>query len=47
MIMQIISNLSNDLGCKLILEPGRMLVGESGILITKVLYTKKIKKILL
>ncbi len=41
---KIISNLSNDLGCKLILEPGRMLVGESGILITKVLYTKKNKK---
>ena len=41
---KIILNLSNDLGCKLILEPGRMLVGESGILITKVLYTKKNKK---
>ena len=41
---KIILNLSNDLGCKLILEPGRMLVGESGVLITKVLYTKKNKK---
>ena len=44
---KMILNLSNDLGCKLILEPGRMLVGESGVLITKVLYTKKNKKILL
>jgi len=41
---KMILNLSNDLGCKLILEPGRMLVGESGVLITKVLYTKKNKK---
>ena len=40
---KIISNISNDLGCKLILEPGRMLVAESGILITKVLYIKKNK----
>jgi len=41
---KIISNISNDLSCKLILEPGRMLVAEAGILITKVLYIKKNKK---
>ena len=41
---KIISNISNDLGCKLILEPGRVLVAEAGILITKVLYIKKNKK---
>jgi diaminopimelate decarboxylase len=29
-----------DLGCILILEPGRLLVGNAGILVTKVLYTK-------
>jgi len=44
---KIISNISNDLGCKLILEPGRMLVAESGILITKVLYIKKNMKLLI
>ncbi len=29
------------LGCTLILEPGRLLVGNAGILVTKVLYTKE------
>ena len=41
---KIISKISKDLDCKLILEPGRMLVAESGILLTKVLYIKKNKK---
>jgi diaminopimelate decarboxylase len=31
---------ARDLGCKLILEPGRVIVGNAGILVTKVLYTK-------
>ena len=30
-----------DSGCTLILEPGRVLVGNAGILVTKVLYTKQ------
>lgn len=30
-----------DLGCTLILEPGRVLVGNAGVLVTRVLYTKK------
>lgn len=30
-----------DLGCKILLEPGRYLVGNSGIFVTKVLYLKK------
>lgn len=30
----------NDLGCVLIMEPGRALVGNAGILVSKVLYTK-------
>ncbi|MCX7918897.1 MAG: diaminopimelate decarboxylase [bacterium] len=30
-----------NLGCRLILEPGRYLVGNAGILLTKVLYVKK------
>ena len=28
-------------GCTLILEPGRVIVGNAGILVTKVLYTKE------
>ncbi|MDO8444681.1 MAG: diaminopimelate decarboxylase [Deltaproteobacteria bacterium] len=31
----------SDLGCTLILEPGRVIVGNAGILVTKVLYTKE------
>tara|TARA_B100000686_G_scaffold160445_1_gene168069 strand:+ start:1536 stop:2801 length:1266 start_codon:yes stop_codon:yes gene_type:complete len=42
--VKIILNLCNDLNCKLIVEPGRMLVAESGILVTKVLFVKKNKK---
>jgi diaminopimelate decarboxylase len=30
-----------DLPCKLILEPGRVIVGNAGVLLTQVLYTKK------
>ena len=30
-----------DLGCCLIIEPGRVIVGNAGILVTKVLYTKE------
>jgi diaminopimelate decarboxylase len=30
-----------DLSCTLILEPGRVIVGNAGILLTRVLYTKK------
>jgi diaminopimelate decarboxylase len=30
-----------DLGCKLILEPGRLLVANAGILVTRVLYVKE------
>lgn len=33
--------LIKDSGCTLILEPGRVLVGNAGILVTKVLYLKK------
>ena len=34
-------NLVKDLGCTLILEPGRAMVGNAGILVTRVLLTKK------
>jgi diaminopimelate decarboxylase len=32
---------TRDLGCKLIFEPGRLLVGNAGILVTRVLYFKE------
>ncbi len=32
---------ARDLGCTLILEPGRVIVGNAGILVTEVLYTKR------
>jgi len=31
----------NDLSCTLILEPGRVIVGNAGLLMTQILYTKK------
>ena len=36
-----ILNEISDLNCTLVLEPGRVIVGNAGILVTKVLYTKK------
>jgi diaminopimelate decarboxylase len=30
-----------DLGCRLVLEPGRMLVGNAGVLLTRILYIKE------
>ena len=38
---QALENEMKDLGCTLILEPGRVIVGNAGILVTKVLYTKQ------
>jgi diaminopimelate decarboxylase len=32
---------AGDLGCTFILEPGRVIVGNAGILVTRVLYTKR------
>ncbi|MBN2372881.1 diaminopimelate decarboxylase [bacterium] len=32
--------VSNDLGCRIISEPGRVLVGNAGVLVTRVLYLK-------
>ena len=39
-----VSNLFKDMGCKLVLEPGRSLVAESGILVSSVVYKKKGEK---
>jgi diaminopimelate decarboxylase len=36
-----VKELTKDLGCTLVLEPGRVLVGNAGILLTRVLYTKR------
>jgi diaminopimelate decarboxylase len=43
-LAQALAPLVRDLKCTLILEPGRSIVGNAGILITKVLYTKEAEK---
>jgi diaminopimelate decarboxylase len=37
---QVVKRATRGLGCKLIFEPGRLIVGNAGILITKILYFK-------
>jgi diaminopimelate decarboxylase len=37
----VVKRATRDLGCTLIFEPGRLLVGNAGILITRVLYVKR------
>jgi diaminopimelate decarboxylase len=37
----VVKRATRDLGCALIFEPGRLLVGNAGILITRVLYVKR------
>jgi diaminopimelate decarboxylase len=36
----VVKRATRDLGCTLIFEPGRLLVGNAGILVTRVLYVK-------
>ncbi len=36
----VVKRATRDLGCKLIFEPGRLIVGNAGILVTRVLYLK-------
>jgi len=38
---QIVRETVGDLGCQLIFEPGRLLVGNAGILVSRVLYIKE------
>lgn len=38
---QIVRKHTNSLGCQLVFEPGRLLVGNAGVLVTKVLYVKE------
>jgi diaminopimelate decarboxylase len=33
--------VTNDLGCTIVLEPGRVIVGNAGVLVTKMLYDKR------
>src|SRR5215467_5319844 len=37
----LVKRATRDLGCTLIFEPGRLLVGNAGILVTRVLYVKR------
>jgi len=37
----VVKRATKDIGCKLIFEPGRLIVGNAGILVTSVLYVKK------
>jgi diaminopimelate decarboxylase len=37
----LVKRATGDLGCKLIFEPGRLIVGNAGILVTRVIYVKK------
>tara|TARA_B100000029_G_scaffold128913_1_gene122479 strand:- start:2140 stop:3402 length:1263 start_codon:yes stop_codon:yes gene_type:complete len=41
---KIITKIIKDIDCKLILEPGRIIVADTGILVSKVLYIKENKK---
>ena len=37
---EIVKNQLRDLGCKIVTEPGRLIVGNAGILVTEVIYVK-------
>jgi diaminopimelate decarboxylase len=39
--MKLLIDKFGDLGCKIIIEPGRAIIGSSGILVSSVLYNKK------
>jgi len=38
---EVVKRATRDLGCMLIFEPGRLIVGNAGILVTRVLYVKR------
>ncbi|GAC1339516.1 MAG: diaminopimelate decarboxylase [Beijerinckiaceae bacterium] len=38
---QVVRRRTNALGCRLIFEPGRLIVGNAGILVTQVIYVKR------
>ena len=37
---QMVKRVTNHLGCRIIIEPGRFLVGNAGVLVSKVVYVK-------
>jgi diaminopimelate decarboxylase len=37
----VVKRATRDLGCRLIFEPGRLIVGNAGVLVTRVLYVKR------
>ncbi|MFL9824484.1 diaminopimelate decarboxylase [Rhodoplanes sp. SY1] len=37
----VVKEATRDLGCRLLFEPGRLLVGNAGILVTRVIYVKR------
>jgi diaminopimelate decarboxylase len=41
---EIVRGALDDLGCRLVFEPGRMIAGNAGILVTRVIYTKQGEK---
>ncbi len=38
---EVVKRATRDLGCTLIFEPGRLIVGNAGVLVTRVLYVKR------
>ena len=38
---EIVARSTHDLGCEVFLEPGRLIVGNAGVLVTEVLYVKR------
>ena len=38
---KVVKQATRDLGCKLIFEPGRLIVGNAGILVTRVIFVKR------
>ena len=38
---EVVKRATRDLDCKLIFEPGRLIVGNAGILVTRVLFVKR------
>ncbi len=38
---EVVKRHTASLGCRVIMEPGRMMVGNAGILVTRVIYVKE------
>ena len=44
---KLVQTFKNKLNCKIIFEPGRFIIGDTGILISKVVFVKKVEKSIL